>query len=186
MPDMPKRFHLFRPVCAAIVSGLLLTAPALAASPATPAAPAVKEAPAPSPEAMKAARELTTLLGVPNQARVLLARIRMQLIGATMHSGAKDQADATDIVDKLLMPEFIGHEQEMVDALVRPYATNFALSDLHDLIKFYRSPLGQRLTNALPAITREGLQADQELGQKFFKQAIASHKDALHARGLKF
>ncbi|MBN8893116.1 MAG: hypothetical protein BGP12_00700 [Rhodospirillales bacterium 70-18] len=158
------------------------TAPAPTAP--APAAPAPEATP--SPEALKAARELTALLGVQNQARLLIAQIRAQLVAATMRSGAKDQADAVDIVDKILMPEFVGREQEMVDLLVRPYATNFAVSDLRELTKFYRSPLGQRLINAMPAVTREGLQAGQQLGQSIFKDAIAKHKDALHARGLKF
>lgn len=169
---------------------LLAAAPVLAANPpaAAPpaAAPAPDATPAPSPEAMKAAKQLTDLLGVPNQARVLLAQVRVQLIGATMRSGAKDQADAIAIVDKYLMPELTAHESELVAELVKPYATSFALSDLQDLIKFYSSPLGQRLINAMPAVTREGLRAGQQLTQKVFKAAIEKNKDALHARGLKF
>lgn len=167
---------------------LLAAGPALAANPpaAAPAPAPDAAAPAPSPEALKLAKQLTDLLGVPNQARVLLAQVRVQLIGATMRSGAKDQADAITIVDKYLMPDITTHEAELVDALVRPYATSFAVSDLQDLIKFYSSPLGQRLINAMPAVTRDGLRAGQVITQQAFKAAIEKHKDALHARGLKF
>jgi hypothetical protein len=182
------RHRLLLGMLALATSGALMAAPAYAAPPPVPPAapPAADAAPPPSPEALAAAKELTDLLGVPNQARVLIAQVRVQLIGATMRSGAKDQADAIDIVDKLLMPSFAGHEQELSDALVRPYATSFALSDLKELIKFYRSPLGQRLINAMPAVTREGLRAGQEITQQIFRTAIDKNKDALKARGLKF
>ncbi len=158
-----------------------------ATPPAAPAAaPAVIQGPAPSPEAMAAAKELTDLLGVPNQARGLISNFRAQMVGAAMRAGAKDQAEAVSIVDQMLMPGFVAHEKELTDLLVRPYAANFAVSDLKDLIAFYRSPLGQRLINAMPAVTRDGLQAGQQLGAKLFKEEIDKHKDALKARGLKF
>ena len=182
--------HPLKPSLLALCLGFTTLAggAALAATPpaAPPAAPAVIQGPAPSPEAMAAAKELTDLLGVPNQARGLIANFRAQMVGAAMRAGAKDQADAVAIVDQLLMPDFVAHEQELTDLLVRPYATNFALSDLKDLITFYRSPLGQRLINAMPAVTRDGLTARQELGAKLFKDDLAKNKDALHARGLKF
>lgn len=181
--------HALKPsllaLCLAMMAG---SAPALAATPpaAAPAAPAAVQAPAPSPEAMKAAKELTDLLGVPNQARGLMANFRAQMVAAAVRAGAKDQAAAVAAVDQVLMPGFLAHGQELTDLLVRPYAANFALSDLKDLIAFYRSPLGQRLINAMPAVTRDGLHAGQQLGAKLFKEEIAKHKDDLQARGMKF
>jgi hypothetical protein len=180
--------HALKPSLLALCFAITVGGSALAATPPAPppAAPAVIQAPAPSPEAMKAAKELTDLLGVPNQARGLIANFRAQMIGAAMRAGAKDQADAVDAVDKLLMPGFVAHEKELTDLLVQPYAANFALSDLKDLIAFYRSPLGQRLINAMPAVTRDGLHAGQQLGAKLFKDEIAKNKSALQARGMKF
>lgn len=178
-PVKPSLFAL----CLALAAG-----PALAATPAAPPAapPAAIQSPTPSPEALKAARELTDLLGVPNQARGLMANFRAQMIAAAMRAGAKDQAAAVAAVDQLLMPGFTAHEKELVDLLVRPYATNFALSDLKDLIAFYRSPLGQRLINAMPAVTRDGLHAGQQLGARLYKDEIEKHKKDLEARGMKF
>jgi hypothetical protein len=187
MPHALKPSLLALGLAPALALVLLAGSPALAAAPANPPpAAAVIQPPAPSPEAMKAAMELSDLLGVPNQARGLMANFRAQMVGAMMRAGAKDQAEAVSIVDQMLMPGFVAHEQELTELLVRPYAANFALSDLKELTAFYRSPLGQRLINAMPAVTRDGLQAGQKLGAKLFKEELDKHKDALKQRGLKF
>jgi hypothetical protein len=55
---------------------------------------------------------------------------------------------------------------EMMDALIPIYARQFSQEELDELVAFYRSPLGQRLVKATPAITRESMEAGRQWGIK--------------------
>jgi uncharacterized protein len=50
---------------------------------------------------------------------------------------------------------------EFVMTLVPAYAKAFELSELQELLRFYNSPVGRRLLEAQPGLTRESVQAGQ-------------------------
>lgn len=69
---------------------------------------------------------------------------------------------------------------ELLEALVPIYDRNFSLSDLNELIRFYKSPLGTRLLTATPQLTREamlegqkwGARIGQEIGEELTREGI--------------
>jgi len=54
---------------------------------------------------------------------------------------------------------------KLIDVLVPIYAAHLTRSELDDLVRFYTSPLGQRLTAVQPDILRESTVAGQQWGE---------------------
>jgi uncharacterized protein len=164
-------------------------APAPAPATPAPAAGAPSAAPVPppvSPEAHQEAAALTDLIGVSKQSQQLIDLMRGQIIQLVMRAGNKSQDEATKIVDELLMPDFIAHQSELTNDIIDVWARAFTIDDLKALEVFYKTPLGQKLIQTLPAVTQQGVQAGQSWGQRVYQEAITKHKDELILRGLKF
>lgn len=62
---------------------------------------------------------------------------------------------------------------DFVNLVIPIYARHYSDSDLDGLIAFYSSPLGQRVTHEMPAVTSECLVAGQEWGRKLANQILA-------------
>lgn len=154
----------------------------------TPAQPGVASAPPviPSEEAMREARQLTDLLGVPTQVRNTLTQVRNQVVQATIQASGKPVEEAIKIVDELLMPEFAARTGELQTALTLPWAQNFTISELKELRTFYDTPIGRKVLQVLPTVNQAAIQAGQQWSQRVFREGVAKHADELRNRGLKF
>jgi len=53
------------------------------------------------------------------------------------------------------------HREEFVATLVSIYARTFEVSELEELLRFYNSPVGRRLLEVQPGLTKESVQAGQ-------------------------
>jgi hypothetical protein len=160
---------------------------AITPSAKAPVAPAPAKAPeAISPEALREAKALTEMLGVPTQAKTVMSQVRDQVIAATVNASGKSSAEAAAIADEIVMPEFASREQELVNLLTVPWALGFTPAEMRELRAFYATTLGKRVLATMPRVTQQSVQVGQEWMQKTFREAIAKHADELHARGLKF
>ena len=70
----------------------------------------------------------------------------------------------------------------LTELLVPINAAHFTRPELEQLVRFYRTPLGQRLIKALPLIMQESVQAGQTWGAALGR-AVA---ESLAASGVKF
>ena len=61
---------------------------------------------------------------------------------------------------------------EMVELIVPIYAKYFSHDEIRELIKFYQSPLGKKLTKVLPDVTRESMAAGQKWGTKLAEEVM--------------
>jgi hypothetical protein len=68
---------------------------------------------------------------------------------------------------------------QLVDSLVPIYANHFTQAELEELVRFYQSPIGRRLTELQPAITQESIEMGQRWGA-LIGRAVA---DSLMAAG---
>lgn len=137
-------------------------------------------------ENRREARAMAEMLDVPRQAEALMARMRGEIIEATMRAGDLSAEAATAIVDEILMPNFQARGGELVAEMIEPYALNFTITDLKALRAFFVSPLGQKLLRTQPIARAQGEQAGLAWGQRVFQDSIDRHADELRARGLKF
>ena len=55
---------------------------------------------------------------------------------------------------------------EFVDSVVPLYSRTFELTELKALLRFYQSPLGQRLLDTQPVLMRESMQIGQRWGAR--------------------
>lgn len=62
--------------------------------------------------------------------------------------------------------------EKLVDIYTPIYRKYFTLSEIREMISFYETPVGQKLAASLPAITREGFAAGQQLGEEIAAEMI--------------
>ena len=67
------------------------------------------------------------------------------------------------------------------ELLIPIYSKYFTREELKELITFYESPTGRKLTNALPSIVRESFDAGQEKGRQVIKQLQERFKNRGYA-----
>lgn len=62
------------------------------------------------------------------------------------------------------MKEF--NSDALVELIIPIYKKYFTADEIKQLIAFYKTPLGQKVTSTLPAITQESMEAGQKWGQE--------------------
>jgi hypothetical protein len=74
---------------------------------------------------------------------------------------------------------------QLIGRMVPVYQKHFTAEDLDGLLKFYRSPLGQKVITQMPATMAEGMQIGQQWGKQRGSQMIADlqAKGTLNAQG---
>ena len=137
-----------------------------------------------SPEAHKAAAELSAAKGDAAMAATLIATMRNQIIKVIADKGHVATDRATTVFDDVLMPELKAHVNELAAALVDIYAQNFSIDELHQLTAFFRTPLGVKYLAKTPLLFQEGREAGREWGQRVAENAIKKHAQELRDKGI--
>jgi uncharacterized protein len=122
-----------------------------------PAAPATSRGPAAQkvdPEKEKAIRHLMDLNGSSKLADNITQAVAFQVKTAMSRSLAGDrlQKFMDDFNQKLTARS---PASEVADAEISTYAQHFSMEDLEGIIRFYESPVGQRMAKALPEVMQE-------------------------------
>jgi hypothetical protein len=65
---------------------------------------------------------------------------------------------------------------DLIDLIVPIYNKYYSEQDVKDLIVFYKSPLGQKVTKTLPSISQESMQAGQVWGQRLGEKVVERMK----------
>ena len=103
-------------------------------------------------------RELIVLIGGPS---IALDMMKSQV--ASIKTLLPFPSRAQDDFEKEFLASL--NINELVDLVVPIYDRHLAEKDIDGMLAFYRSPLGQRVLQALPTITAESQKAGQEWGQ---------------------
>ncbi len=109
-----------------------------------------------------------------------LATKLLELTGAT-HLGKQVMDGMTENFSKFpgLPPGFLdrfrenAHPEELTALLVPIYVKNFDRDTLMAAIRFYESKYGRILVAALPAATKEGMEAGQTWGKKLAEKTLS-------------
>jgi hypothetical protein len=126
----------------------------------------------PSPQQV---RELMQTVGMGN----MLSQMNTQM--ATVMQKALPCVPASywqGFVDAMATDQLIGR-------MVPVYQKHFTAQDIDGLLKFYRSPLGQKVIHEMPQTMAEGMQVGRQWGQQRGQQMIADlkKKGTLDAQG---
>ncbi|HTT99033.1 MAG TPA: DUF2059 domain-containing protein [Rhizomicrobium sp.] len=135
-----------------------------AAFSAPPAAPAAAKPPADDAAKVAAAREFIILYHPrmdPAKTKDMLDRGMANAIAHAKQGNPKLDAKK---FEQDTRTRIMGAVNKSLDLQSRVVARNFTMQELQDLIKFFKSPLGQKLTAVTPTIVREVLQEKREEG----------------------
>jgi uncharacterized protein len=163
--------------------------PAVPAPGAAPAAPAAPQAGTPgkptSPEALAVAKELLELTGAARLANQTMTQVSEQVSVAIAQQNNKPVAEVRRIVEEVLMPEFRARVPEIVEFSANLWASQMTADELRQLVAFYRTPLGQRLTEVTPVVASQSAIFGMRWGQEVAISALQKHAETLRQRGLR-
>ncbi len=101
--------------------------------------------------------------------RLLAVTGTTKLMLSSMESMLAAQKESNPQIPAAFWDAFMAHVRRdttrLIDMLVPIYASHLTQSEIEELIRFYTSPIGQRLTAVQPAIMRESAQAGQNWGE---------------------
>jgi hypothetical protein len=60
----------------------------------------------------------------------------------------------------------------LVDLYIPIYARHFSQQEINQLLTFYRSPVGQKVVQEMPAVMREAMSAGRQWGRKVAKKVV--------------
>jgi hypothetical protein len=82
-------------------------------------------------------------------------------------------------VDKEVWEEFAKEikAEDLIALIIPVYDKYYTEEDIDQLIVFYNSPIGKKVTETLPAISQESMVAGQAWGKQLAEKVIAKLKD---------
>jgi hypothetical protein len=136
----------------------------------------------PSPDAEAAARELVNTIRLADQYKVILPTIIQHLKPAIVQNRPEVGRDF-DALMPVLQARMNARIDELVNAVVLIYASNFTAAELHDLIAFYNTPTGQKFLQKTPIVTQQRMLAGQKFGQSAGAEAEKQMLEELRNKG---
>jgi uncharacterized protein len=118
----------------------------------------------PSPDVAAAARELVVTVRAADQLKTMMPIIMQQLKPAIVQGRPQVEKDY-DAIMPLILDRMAAHSNEFVDLVAAIYARNFTAEEIREVTAFYRSPVGQKFLEKMPAVTQESFAAGQKWGQ---------------------
>jgi uncharacterized protein len=126
---------------------------------------AAQPAAAPTQDALAAARELVQVARAADQLKLILPSIIQALKPAVVQGRPQIEKDF-DAFAPALLDNMSARLPEFTEQIVLIYAHNFTPEEMREMTTFYRSPVGQRLLEKLPAVTQESMRVGQAWGQR--------------------
>ena len=179
-----RRARGIQVVLAAMLGAVLLSGVA-AAQALTAAPPPEQKQGSVSPDARIAAQDLLQASGAQQSMGTIINLMRGQMITVIKQGSGKTAEEATSIVDEVLLPAMQTRLGELSAMLAEIYAANYTIDEMHQLVTFYQSPLGQRLKQVTPVIAQQSMIAGRTWGEQVAREALAEKADELRRRGVK-
>jgi uncharacterized protein len=145
--------------------------------------PVIAQTPtAPPPDALAAARELVMVVRATDQLKLLLPSIMQALKPAVVQGRPQVEKDF-DALAPALLDSMTARTSELVELIALIYARNFTTEEMREMMAFYRTSLGQKLLQKMPAISQEGLAAGQAWGRQIGAEVRSRMIEELRKKG---
>jgi hypothetical protein len=118
----------------------------------------------PDPEAVAAAKELITALRVTDQFMQALPAI-LQSLRPVVSQGRPETERNFDAVSSIVLDGMNPRMTELLGQVAAVYARNFTVSEMRELMAFYRTPAGQKFLDRGPYVTQETATISQNIGR---------------------
>lgn len=130
------------------------------------------------------ARELIAVTGMARLSDQITTSMIGQ-IGQLVNSvNPGHEAEVKLALEEYFLPEVRASMPEFMDAIAGIYATNFTVAEMDAVIDFYKTPVGIKMLNSLPALTQQSMAVGQAWGQAVAQRATGKFVEALKKRGL--
>jgi uncharacterized protein len=140
----------------------------------------------PSPEALQAATELMSIMS-PDMTHQLAAQTTNAVWPRIVQALRAQNNNINDATLAELRNEFEHDQMDMLPGVLKDappiYARHFTVDELHQLIAFYKTPLGAKTLRELPQVMGELLVTITPRVQVAQQQAIARFNDILRQHG---
>jgi len=102
--------------------------------------------------------------------KLLAASGATRLMLGNLESMIASQRQSSPQIPAAFWDAFLAHARrdttQLIDMLAPIYASHLTQSELEELVRFYTSPIGQRLTAAQPTIFKESMAAGETWGEQ--------------------
>jgi hypothetical protein len=164
------RVNSFRLLCAAAMAWAVL-------APFSPAA-----AQTPSPEAIAIARQIIALRGGDQIYDPLFRGIVEKTKFTFMQTNPMLQRDLNEAAAEVHR-ELQGEVEALKQDAARLYASHFSEEELKQVLAFYQSPLGRKLTDTEPKILDQSMEQAEKWTERMVENVMARMRAAMRKRG---
>jgi hypothetical protein len=140
--------------------------------------------PAIAPDVRDAATALMEVTGSDATFGKIVDALRSYLVQNIMARGHVTQEKAIAACDNLLIPAMKAQAFELRSALIEIYAENFSASELKAMKAFYDTPVGHKMLEKMPIITKEIAAAGSAWGMHVARDAMESNRAKLQHMGI--
>lgn len=129
-----------------------------------------------------AARELIATMKLPDQFTAMLPMVFKAIKPAIVQNRPDIDRDF-DALLPVLQQKMTARVNELMEAVVLIYSSNFSAQELRDLTAFYQTPTGQKFLQKTPLIAQQTMMAGQKFGQSAGADAQKEMIEQLRNRG---
>lgn len=128
------------------------------------------------------AREYFVIKGAHNIFEAVIPGVIEQGKNTLLAQNPALQKDLDEIAGQL-RAEYAPRVNEVLTEVATVYASSFTEQELKDLLAFYKSPLGKKLTAQEPSVLERGMSLGQQWALKFSDEVMARMRVELKKKG---
>jgi hypothetical protein len=137
----------------------------------------------PAPAAIVMAREVIIAKGATAIAQPLVLGVIESAKNTFVPTNPNLTRELNDVATALHKELDAKGNNEVVDQMARAYASRFTEQELKDLLVFYKTPLGQKLTREEPVAIEDGLKNAQNWADAFSQTVMARIRTEMQKKG---
>jgi hypothetical protein len=136
----------------------------------------------PSPAAIATAKEIVSLKGGDALFGSLIPGVIEQGKSMFEQQNPALGKDLTTVAGKL-RTELGPRIQEINNEVAKAYASHFTEAELKEMLAFYKSPVGRKMTTEEPKALAQGMNFAQEWAQKFSEEVLSKYRSEMKKMG---
>jgi hypothetical protein len=138
--------------------------------------------PAPSASAVATARELVETKGGSAMFDPVIISVVEQTKAALLQTNPQLGKDLNDVAAQL-RTEFGSKRDELMAYAAKLYADRFTEQELKEMLAFYKSPLGRKMSNIEPQVLDQTFNYIQQWGQQVSEQVMNRFRAEMKKKG---
>jgi len=136
------------------------------------------------PERLALGAKLLDLAGTRSMIEQMLDQLTPSMTQLFQQANPGKESEVADVLTNYILPEMKRNLPQAVQACASVYANHFSADELTQLIAFYQSPIGRKLVQEQPAMSRELGRLGAVWAQSAAVKAIHDYAEEFRKRGL--